>query len=169
MWSRMTDPASTYLTVLFIGIALTVGVGQILIRSGRPFLQDVFREQETARSVTRLLVVLFHLIVLGVIALVATIDITLEHPVQTIVVRLGLVLLVVGAAYGGTLLLLTRLRARRRMQMRFDDQAMQAEQARQAQALQYGPQEYGPQGLGGQYPPGSTAQTHPVIEPGSGR
>ena len=160
----MTDPASTYLTVLFIGIALTVGVGQILIRSGRPFLEDVFRERETARSVTRLLVVLFHLIVLGVIALVATIDITLEHPVQTIVVRLGLVLLVVGAAYGGTLLLLTRLRTRRRMQMRLDARVMQAEQAQQAQVPQYGPQ-----GLGAQYPPGPTAQTYPAPDPGPGR
>jgi hypothetical protein len=161
MWSRMTDPASTYLTVLFIGIALTVGVGQILIRSGRPFLEDVFRERETARSVTRLLVVLFHLIVLGVIALVATIDITLAHPIQTIVVRLGLVLLVVGAAYGGTLLVLTRLRARRRVQLLLDERARLAEQAQATQ--------FGHQGLGAQYPPGPTAQTRPVIEPGSGR
>lgn len=176
----MADPIGTYLTVLFIGVVLTVVVGQILIRSGRPFLEDVFREPETARSVTRLLVVLFHLIVLGVIALVATIDITLGHPIQTIVVRLGLVLLVVGAAYGGTLLVLTRLRTRRRMQMRLDDRAMQAEQAMQA------PPQHGHQGLGAQYPndPGPTAQTptaqsptaqspmtqtYPGIEPGPGR
>jgi protein-S-isoprenylcysteine O-methyltransferase Ste14 len=159
----MTDPVSTYLTVLFIGIALTIAVGQILIRSGRPFLADVFREPETARSVTRLLVVLFHLVVLGVIALVATIDITLAHPIQTIVVRVGLVLLVVGAAYGGALLVLTRLRARRRVQMLLDEKAAQAEQARQAQS-----QQYGHQGLGAQYPP-PAAQTYPVIEPGPGR
>lgn len=161
MWSAMGNPVGTYLTVLFIGIALTVVVGQILIRSGRPFLEDVFRERETARSVTRLLVVLFHLIVLGVIALVATINITLAHPIQTIVVRLGLVLLVVGVAYGGTLLVLTRLRARRRMQMRLDERASQAEQARQAQ-----PPQYGPQGMDAQYPPSPAS---PVIEPGPGR
>ncbi|MGH4026808.1 MAG: hypothetical protein ACRDRV_19725 [Pseudonocardiaceae bacterium] len=157
----MTDPASTYLAVLFIGIALTVAVGQILIRSGRPFLQDVFRDRDTATSVTRLLVVLFHLIVLGVIALVATIDITLDHPVQTIVVRVGLVLLVVGAAYGGTLLLLARLRARRRLQLLIEEET---EQARHTQ-----PPQYGHQGLGAQYPPGSPGQTYPVIEPGPGR
>lgn len=164
MWSAMGNPVGTYLTVLFIGIALTVVVGQILIRSGRPFLEDVFREPETARSVTRLLVVLFHLVVLGVIALVATINITLAHPIQSIVVRLGLVLLVVGAAYGGTLLVLTRLRARRRMQMRLDERASQAEQARQTQAPQYDHQ-----GPGAQYPPGTTARTYPLTEPGPGR
>lgn len=128
MWSTM----GTYLTVLFLGIVLTIVVGQILIRSGRPFLADVFREPETARSVTRLLVVLFHLVVLGMIALVATIDVTLAHPIQTIVVRLGLVLLVVGAAYAGTLFVLARLRARRRGQMLLAEQ----EQARQAGAQQ---------------------------------
>lgn len=151
----------TYLTVLFLGIVLTIVVGQILIRSGRPFLADVFREPETARSVTRLLVVLFHLVVLGVIALVATIDVTLAHPIQTIVVRLGLVLLVVGAAYAGTLFVLARLRARRRGQMLLAEQ----EQSR-AQG-----QQYGQQGLGGQYPNThpSAADTYPVTETGPGQ
>ncbi|MGH3910941.1 MAG: hypothetical protein ACRDRM_08915 [Pseudonocardiaceae bacterium] len=122
----------TYLTVLFFGIVLTIVVGQILIRSGRPFLEDVFREPDTARSVTRLLVVLFHLVVLGVIALVATLDVTFDHPVQTIVVRLGLVLLVLGVAYAGTLFSLARLRARRRVQLLLAEQ----EQVRQAGAQQ---------------------------------
>lgn len=155
----MVDPVSTYLTVLFLGIVLTIIVGQILIRSGRPFLEDVFPEPETARSVTRLLVVLFHLVVLGVIALVATIDITLAHPIQTIVVRFGLVLLVLGAAHAGTLFVLTRLRARRRMQLRLDERNAQAEQVRQAQA-----QQYGPQGVAAPYPhnqPPPPAQSYP--------
>jgi hypothetical protein len=162
MWSTMTDPVSIYLAVLFIGVGLTLVVGQILTRSVRPFLQDVFPKPETASSVTRLVVVLFHLIVLGVIALVATINITLSHPIQTIVVKLGLVLLVLGAAHGGTLLALTRLRARRRLQMLLDEKSAQAEQIRQVQA-----QQYGYQGLGAQQPP--TAQTYPVPDPGSGR
>lgn len=160
----MADPVSTYLTVLFLGIVLTVAVGQILIRSGRPFLADVFPDPETGRSVTRLLVVLFHLVVLGLIALVATIDITFTHPIQTIVVRLGLVLLVLGAAHAGTLFVLTRLRARRRIQLRLDERNAQAEQARQAQA-----QQYGSQGMGAQYPNQPPPSAYPVVEPGSGR
>lgn len=151
----------TYLTVLFLGVVLTIVVGQFLIRSGRPFLADVFREPETARSVTRLLVVLFHLVVLGVIALVATIDVTLAHPIQTIVVRLGLVLLVVGAAYAGTLFVLARLRARRRGQMLLAEQERSRAQG----------QQYGHQGQGGQYPNThpSAADTYPVTEPGPGQ
>lgn len=156
----MADPVGAYLVVLFIGIALTVVVGQILIRSARPFLQDVFKKPGSAASVTRLLVVLFHLVVLGVIALVATIDITLDHPIQTFVVKLGLVLLVLGAAHGGTLLLLARLRERRRMQMSIDEHA---EQARQHRAQQHGHQ-------GNTDSPASEApEVRPVIEPGPGR
>ncbi|HEY2766381.1 MAG TPA: hypothetical protein VGJ13_20575 [Pseudonocardiaceae bacterium] len=143
----MEDQAGSYFVVLFVGIALTVVVGQILVRSVRPFLEDVFQQPETSTSVTRLLVVLFHLVVLGVIALVATIDITLSHPIQTIVVKLGLVLLVLGAAHAGTLLVLTRLRARRRVQMLLDEKSAQAEQIRQARA-----QQHGHQGLGAQPP-----------------
>lgn len=166
----MADPVSTYLTVLLLGIVLTVVVGQILIRSSRPVLADVFREPETARSVTRLLVVLFHLVVLGVIALVATIDITLAHPVQTIVVRLGLVLLVLGAAHGGTLFVLTRLRARRRMQLRLDERTAQAEQVQAEQAQRAQAQQHRYQGTVAPYPNSQppAAQTYPVTEPGPG-
>lgn len=154
---------NTYFVVLFIGVVLTVVVGQILVRSARPFLQDVFQRPESAASVTRLLVVLFHLVVLGVIALVATIDITLDHPFQTIVVRVGLVLLVLGAAHAGTLLILARLRERRRIQLSLEEQAAEAEQARQDRA-----QQRDHQGTGA--PLGSTeAELYPGIEPGSGR
>lgn len=172
----MDDPLNVYLTVLFIGVGLTLVVGQILVRSGRPFLEDVFRSPGTASSVTRLLVVLFHLVVLGIIALIASIDITLDHPVQTIVVRTGLVLLVLGMAYAATLLVLARLRARRRDQLLTDEHNAQVERAQQAQAAQ----QYGQVDLGS-YPPGEqpypptdqpyppTAQVHPVGEPGPGR
>ncbi|MFN2496803.1 MAG: hypothetical protein ABR608_12975 [Pseudonocardiaceae bacterium] len=158
------DDVSIYLTVLFIGIGLTVVVGQILVRSGRPFLEDVFPHRETASSVTQLLVVLFHLIVLGIIALVASIDVTVGPPIQTIVVRIGLILLVLGVAYGGTLLLLTRLRARRREQLLTDEHNAQVERAQQAQA-----QQHGQSGVGTYPPPAqtypSTAQTYPPAAP----
>ncbi|HEU0089123.1 MAG TPA: hypothetical protein VFQ77_16005 [Pseudonocardiaceae bacterium] len=141
----MADPVGTYLTVLFIGIGLTVVVGLILMRSVRPFLEDIFERPETAASVTRLIVVLFHLIVLGLVALVASIGLTLGDPLQTVVVRIGLVLLVLGAAHGATLLVLARLRARRRVQGLLTAQEAQAEQARVA------------------------GQPYPVVEPGHGR
>ena len=187
----MNDPISIYLTVLFIGIGLTLLVGQILIRSGRPFLEDVFPHPGTASSVTQLLVVLFHLIVLGIIALVASMDINLGHWLQTIVIRTGLVLLVLGIAYGGILLLLTWLRARRREQLLTDKHDAQVDRAQQVQvqAQQYGQPVAGTYPTDAQiyptdaqtypptaqtYPPTaqtypSTAQTYPPTEPGHGR
>jgi len=157
----MADPVSIYLTVLFIGIALTIVVGQILIRSGRPYLEDAFPRPGTASSVTGLVVVLFHLIVLGVIALVVSVDITLAHPLQTIVVRTGLVLLVLGAAYGATLLMLARLRARRRQQLLIDERTAQLERMQQPQSWSGDSQQ-----STGNY---SAAQTYPVNETEPGR
>lgn len=124
----MADPATIYVTILLIGIGLTLVVGQILIRSGRALLAEVFPRQETATSVTRLVVVLFHLVVLGILALVVTIDFTLATPMQTLVAKLGLVLLVLGAAYGATVALLIRVRDRRRAQMLVDQSNAQAAQ-----------------------------------------
>ncbi|HEY2724366.1 MAG TPA: hypothetical protein VGI84_06745 [Pseudonocardiaceae bacterium] len=180
----MADSNSIYLMVLATGVVLTVVVGQILVRSGRPFLEDVFDRPETVASVTRLLVVLFYLVVLGVIALVATIDVTFNNPVETMVVRLGFVLLVLGVVYAGTLLVLARLRKRRHEQMLLDEMNAQAEQARRAR-----PQPFDAQGVGaprahtnptaGQTYPGRAAYEgqpqsgqqptgeYPAIEPGS--
>lgn len=178
MWAAMADPNSIYLSVLIAGVVLTIVIGQILIRSGRPFLEDVFDRPETASSVTRLLVVLFHLVVLGVIALVATIDVTFDNPLETIVVRLGFVLLVLGGAHAGTLLVLARLRKRRHEQILLDEMNAQAEQARRGRA-----QPFDNKGIGSPRahtnPAAGQTQTYPysgqrsdpgdypVIEPGS--
>jgi hypothetical protein len=192
MWAAMADPNSIYLSVLIAGVVLTVVVGQILVRSGRPFLEDVFDRPETVSSVTRLLVVLFHLIVLGVIALVATIDVTFDNPLETIVVRLGFVLLVLGGAHAGTLLVLARLRKRRHEQILLDEMNAQAEQARRGRAQPFDnqgigspraytnpsaghTQSYAGQPYSGRTQPGQpyTGQRsdpggdHPAIEPGS--
>lgn len=178
MWASMANPDGIYLTVLLVGVVLTVVVGQILVRSGRPFLADVFARPETVSSVTRLLVVLFHLVVLGVIALVATIDVTFDNAVETVVVRLGFVLLVLGAAHGGTLLLLARLRKRRHEQLLLDEMNAQAEQARRDRvrprqgigapraytdpAAEASPTHRGPT----PHPPPDPGDTYPAIEPG---
>lgn len=96
----------TYVLVLILGIVLTVAVGQILIRTGQAFLDEVFNDPNTARSVNRLLAVLFHLVVLGVLALISTIEVPVEGVLQTVVTKLGVVLLVLGAAHGSTMIVL---------------------------------------------------------------
>ncbi|MGH3979797.1 MAG: hypothetical protein ACRDRZ_12485 [Pseudonocardiaceae bacterium] len=153
----MTGADGTYVLVLILGIALTVTVGQILLRTGQGFLDEVFDEPKTARSVNRLLGMLFHLVVLGVLALISNIDVPLESPLQTVVTKLGIVLLVLGAAHGGTMLALARIRAKRREQLLEEEMNAQLELSRNQQ-VQYG------QHVGS--PRAHTPQNRPVIEAG---
>ncbi|MGE3287815.1 MAG: hypothetical protein AB7J32_17210 [Pseudonocardia sp.] len=102
-----------YITVLVIAIGLTVVVGRLLVVAGEPYLLEVFRDRKVTRSVNRLLSVLFHLITLGVLAIISAIDISLDSQLQTVVVKLGIVLLVLGIAYGVSMLVLIRIRQRR--------------------------------------------------------
>jgi len=66
----MTD-TGMYITLLVVSIALTFGVGRLLVTAGEPFLQEVFQDEKVTRSVNLLLSVLFHLITLGVLAIKA--------------------------------------------------------------------------------------------------
>jgi hypothetical protein len=103
------DRRVTVLILLAIFIALTFAVGRLLVVAGEPFLQDVFKDQKVTRSVSRLLSVLFYLITLGVLA----IDFEIGGVIQTIVVKLGVVLLILGIAYGTSMLVLIRIRERK--------------------------------------------------------
>lgn len=103
-----------YLSLLAIAVALTFTVGRILVVAGEPFLQEVFHDRTVTRSVNHLLSVLFHLLTLGVLAIVSVIDPGIADGVQRMVVRLGVVLLVLGIAYGVCMLVLIRVRERRR-------------------------------------------------------
>ena len=59
---------------------------------------------------------LFYLITLGVLAIISIVDIVnlQDQPLQNFVVRLGIVLLVLGLAYGISMLVLIRVRERRK-------------------------------------------------------
>lgn len=122
----MSDPINLYVTVVVLGTLLTVLVGAILYRSGQPFLAEVLGDPQQAGSVNRLLVVLFHLIVLGVLALISVVDLPwVQGTLQIVVAKLGVVLLVLGAAHGTTMLALVRIRSRRRVPRRADGVSVQ--------------------------------------------
>lgn len=108
------SPTALYIALLVVGVALTFLVGRLLITAGQPFLQEVFHDEKVTRSVNLLLSVLFHLITLGVLAIISVVDITFASPLQTFVARLGVVLLILGLAYGISMLVLIRVRERRR-------------------------------------------------------
>ena len=110
----MSDTAM-YITLLVVAIVLTFLVGRLLVTAGEPFLQEVFQERSVTRSVNRLLSVLFHLITLGVLAIITVVDFASDmEPLQQFVVKLGVVLLILGIAYGISMLVLIRVRERRR-------------------------------------------------------
>ena len=72
--------------------------GQIIYRNGRRYLQQS-APNASAESLTTLVTVLFHLVVLGVLALVSTVDVPADTPVEGVVMRLGIVLLIIGIAH----------------------------------------------------------------------
>ncbi len=153
------DGVGIYVTVL--GIVITLIVGQILIRAGQEFLEEVFTDRGTARSVNRLLAVLFHLVVLGILSLISTISVPTEGAFETVITKIGIVLLVLGAAHGGTILVLARIRSKRQEQALTDEMNAQFEVNRQ--------QGHYTQGQYGQHVDGPRAHTHrdrPVIEAG---
>ncbi len=109
----MSDNAQ-YILLLVISIGLTFLVARLLVRAGEPFLQEVFQDTKVSHSVNMLLSVLFILITLGVLAIISVIDINAGDALQTLVVKLGIVLVILGIAYGVSLLVLIRVRERRR-------------------------------------------------------
>lgn len=108
------EGTGTYLVLVVIGVVITIAVGQILLRSGQPFLEDVFQHKETAHSINRLLVVMFHLLTLGVLGMISIVPVDAGGTTQTVVFKIGVVLLIVGIAYGVSMLVLLRVRERRR-------------------------------------------------------
>jgi hypothetical protein len=114
------DTVGIYLLYLFISIGLTIAVGTGVARSGRAFLLDVFSGNDTlARAVSRLIVLGFYLLSLGFVTLAMRTggDVTSARDgLQLLSVKVGEVLLVLGALHLLTLAAL--LRARRLAQAR---------------------------------------------------
>ncbi len=109
----MTDTAE-YLTLLVVSIVCTVAVGRVLMMSGQPFLKEVFHEERVTTSVNRLLSVLFHLITIGVLTIISVWEVEVGTQLQNMIVKLGIVLIVLGVAYGISMLVLIRVRRQRR-------------------------------------------------------
>jgi hypothetical protein len=110
----MAAEMTQYIVLLAVSVALTFVVGRLLVRAGEPFLLEVFHDEKVTRSVNLLLSVLFHLVTLGVLAIISVSDVSGDNALQTFVVKLGVVLLTLGVAYGISMLVLIRVRERRR-------------------------------------------------------
>lgn len=105
---------NSYLTFLLLGVALVAIDAAIVYRSGRAYLDEAYRDPRASRSMVQLVTMLFGLIVLGVLALISTIDIDTGSAVQNVVVKLGIVMLVLAAAHAATMTILSHIRDRLR-------------------------------------------------------
>lgn len=106
------DGMTAYVVFLVIGVAVVFMDGWLIRRSGETYLEEVYPDPRVAESVNRLITVLFHLAVLGVLALISTVDITGRNSVETVVARLGVMLLVMAVAHGITMWVFARMRTR---------------------------------------------------------
>jgi hypothetical protein len=106
----------TYLAYLIVSVALTVFVGSALSRSGRIFLVDVFGGRAApAQAASRLMVVAFYLLNLGFVTLTMRTSGEIgsaRQAIQVLSVKIGEVLLVLGALYLANIGFLARLRLR---------------------------------------------------------
>lgn len=103
--------SNSYVAFLVIGTVLVLIDGQIIYRNGRRFLQQA-TPNAPAESLTKLVSVLFHLGTLGVLALISIIAVPVDDPVQSVVVRLGIILIILGIAHWIAVSALSRIRDR---------------------------------------------------------
>ncbi|MEU9736266.1 hypothetical protein [Streptomyces sp. NPDC048002] len=110
----------TYAIYLAVSITLTVWVARTLSRNGRVFLADVLRgNEELADAVNQLLVVGFYLVNLGLVALFMGDggDVSDTRGMfESLSVKLGVVLLVLGVMHLFNVYVLNRIRRRGRME-----------------------------------------------------
>ncbi|MBB3664887.1 MULTISPECIES: hypothetical protein [Prauserella salsuginis group] len=101
-------PDDAFLAFLVLGALMIVADGQILYRSGKRYLSDV--DDTRAGSQARLASVLFHLLMLGVLALVAVLDLGFGGGVlRATVGNLGVLLLLLAAAHAVTMTVLANM------------------------------------------------------------
>jgi len=112
----MTIGITTYLIYLAISIALTIWVARTLHKNGRVFLVDVFHgNEQLADSVNHLLVVGFYLINFGYVSLALKLGYnvsTAQEGIEALSVKVGMVLLVLGAMHFFNLFIFSRMRRR---------------------------------------------------------
>lgn len=119
----------SYVVFLIVGVALVFIDGRLIKRSGETYLEEVYPNAKVADSVNRLITVLFHLTVLGVLALISTIEMNLGSAIETIVARVGVMLLVLALAHGITIWVLAKIRSRQREQQLRDEITVRTEES----------------------------------------
>ncbi len=110
----------TYSIYLPVSVALTYWVASTLFKNGRVFLIEIFHAQELlANSVNKLLLVGFYLVNIGyavyTLKITSTISDT-QQVIETLSLKLGWIILVLGAMHFFNLFILFNLRRKAKQQ-----------------------------------------------------
>jgi hypothetical protein len=84
--------------------------GQLILRNSSGFLAEVYGMRQ-ARRLAVLVAVFFHLVMLGVVALVASVGLSPDSDIKAIVTRIGVILLLTALGHAASMVILSRLRA----------------------------------------------------------
>jgi hypothetical protein len=107
---------TTYLMYLVITIALTIWVARTLFKNGKVFLVDIFHgNKELADSVNNLLLVGFYLINIGYAVYTLQVSyniINLQQLIEGLSLKVGLIILILGAMHFFNLYIFFNLRKR---------------------------------------------------------
>ncbi len=102
-----------YLAYLAVSVGLTVWVATTLSRNGLVFLADVFADGKLARAVNHLLVMGFYLLNLGYVSVAMRSSAAIpdaSRALETLSMKIGLVLLVLGVLHFFNVFFLNRYR-----------------------------------------------------------
>ncbi|TKG73578.1 hypothetical protein [Prauserella endophytica] len=103
-------PTDAYLAFLGLGLVMIVADGQILYHSGKRYLSDVDTDMSTAGSQTRLIAVLFHIVMLGFMMLLSVFNFDFGGgTIRAVVGNLGVLLLVLGLVHAVTMAVLSNM------------------------------------------------------------
>ena len=122
----MPTEASNHLTTVYLvyagaSLLLTIWLARTLFKNGEVFLEEVFADNpRMASSVNHLLVVGFYLLNLGYAFVTLKADravVTTTEGIETLAVKLGSLLLSLGALHMGNLYLFHRIRRRAQIRL----------------------------------------------------
>ncbi|WP_207495475.1 hypothetical protein [Aridibaculum aurantiacum] len=114
----------TYALYLVLTISLTIWVARTLFRNGHVFLLEIFHgNAEIAKSVNNLLLVGFYLINLGYAVYTLNVDTVVtgvEDLIETLSLKVGLIILILGGMHFFNLYIFFKLRKKAQLERKLN-------------------------------------------------
>jgi hypothetical protein len=126
--------SSPYLLVLFIGAVIVLVDGQLILRKSPGYLDEVFQNPARSRQMASMVAFLFHLVMLGIVALVASIGLGVDPGPRTVIARTGVMLLLTAIGHAATMAILSRMRDQELSTQMAETQLAESQAAQQDRA-----------------------------------